>query len=117
MAQPLVGDEAEVYLTEMLRACKTCCRLGLCNRKFRDANIVSSTGQTGEWKSKGLHIVRASVRDQEGKRYLFVIDESEAWKVSVGLQRLRRGTQVRQLAVSGMAAADARGTLEMLGWA
>lgn len=111
------GDEADVYLSEMLRACKTCCRLGLCDRTFRDANIPSSTGQTGEWKSKGLHLLRASVRDQEGKRYLFVIDESEAWKMSVGLQRLRRGSQVRQLAVSGMAAADARGTLEMLGWA
>ncbi|KAF4948502.1 hypothetical protein FSARC_13739 [Fusarium sarcochroum] len=115
--KPLVGDEADVYLTEMLRACKTCCRLGLCDRTFRDTNIASSTGQTGEWKSKGLHLLRASVRDQEGKRYLFVIDESESWKVSVGLQRLRRGTQVRSLAVSGMAASDARGTLEMLGWA
>jgi len=73
--------------------------------------------QTGEWKSQGLHILRATVRDQEGKRYLFVIDESEAWKISIALQRLRRGTQVRQLAVNNMAAADARSTLEMLGWA
>lgn len=73
--------------------------------------------ETGEWKSQGLHILRATVRDQEGKRYLFVIDESEAWKISIALQRLRRGTQVRQLAVSNMAAADARSTLEMLGWA
>ena len=61
--------------------------------------------------------MRATVRDQEGKRYLFVIDESEAWKISIALQRLRRGTQVRQLAVNNMAAADARSTLEMLGWA
>ncbi|KAJ3533166.1 hypothetical protein NM208_g8106 [Fusarium decemcellulare] len=115
--QALTGDEADVYLTEMLRACKSCCRLGLCDRTFRDTNITSSTGQTGEWKSKGLHLLRATIRDQEGKRYVFVIDESESWKVSVGLQRLRRGTQVRQLAVAGMAASDARGTLEMLGWA
>ncbi|EXK88630.1 hypothetical protein FOQG_08413 [Fusarium oxysporum f. sp. raphani 54005] len=113
--QPLVGEEADVYLTEMLRACKTCCRLGLCNRTFRDTNITSSTGQTGEWKSKGLHLLRATNR--EGKRYLFVIDESESWKVSTGLQRLRKSPLAQQLAVSGMAASDARGTLEMLGWA
>ncbi|KAH7267591.1 uncharacterized protein BKA55DRAFT_462845, partial [Fusarium redolens] len=113
--QPLVGEEADVYLTEMLRACKTCCRLGLCNRTFRDTNIPSSTGQTGEWKSKGLHLLRATNR--EGKRYLFVIDESESWKVSTGLQRLRKSPLAQQLAVSGMAASDARETLEMLGWA
>ncbi|KAM5351203.1 hypothetical protein ACJ41O_003926 [Fusarium nematophilum] len=113
----LTGDEADVYLTEMLRACKSCCRLGLCDRTFRDTNIPSSTGQTGQWKAKGLHLLRATVKNQEGKRYLFVIDESESWKVSVGLQRLRRGTQVRQLGVSGIPAAEARGTLEMLGWA
>ncbi|KAF9772445.1 hypothetical protein IL306_009863 [Fusarium sp. DS 682] len=113
--QPLVGEEADVYLTEMLRACKTCCRLGLCNRKFRDTNIPSSTGQTGEWKSKGLHLLRATNR--EGKRYLFVIDESESWKISTGLQRLRKSPLAQQLAVSGMMASDARGTLEMLGWA
>ncbi|KAF7543442.1 hypothetical protein G7046_g10000 [Stylonectria norvegica] len=114
--KPLTGDEADVYLTEMLRSCKDCCQLGLCERKYRDTNIPSPTGQTGEWKSKGLHVLRATVRDQEGKRYLFVIDEEESWKVAVGVQRLRRGTQVRQLGVSGMTPSDARGTLEMLGW-
>ncbi|KAK2935452.1 hypothetical protein FoTM2_003394 [Fusarium oxysporum f. sp. vasinfectum] len=71
--------------------------------------------ETGEWKSKGLHLLRATNR--EGKRYLFVIDESESWKVSTGLQRLRKSPLAQQLAVSGMAASDARGTLEMLGWA
>ncbi|CAM1505225.1 Fc.00g108620.m01.CDS01 [Cosmosporella sp. VM-42] len=114
--KPLTGDDADVYLTEMLRACKDCCQNGLCNRKFKNTNIPSPTGQAGEWKAKGLHIFRATVRDQEGKRYVFVVDESEAWKLAVGVQRLRRGTQVRQLGVQGMPASDARGTLEMLGW-
>lgn len=71
--------------------------------------------ETGEWKSKGLHLLRATNR--EGKRYLFVIDETESWKISTGLQRLRKSPLAQQLAVSGMAASDARGTLEMLGWA
>ena len=112
----LTGDDADVYLTDMMRACKDCCRLGLCDRTFKNTNIQSPSGQTGEWKAKGLHVLRATVRDQDGKRYIFVLDETESWKVAVGLQRLRRGTQVRQLGVSGMTPSDARGTLEMLGW-
>ncbi|PNH71276.1 hypothetical protein VD0001_g6260 [Verticillium dahliae] len=114
--KPYLGDEAEGYLAEMLKSCKEFCRLGLCESKLRNTNMPSSAGQTGEWKSKGLHVLRATVRDQEGKRYLFVVDEEEAWKLSVGLSRLRKGTQVRQLGVSGMTATDARTTLDLLGW-
>ncbi|OAQ61169.1 proline-rich protein RiP-15 [Pochonia chlamydosporia 170] len=112
----LNGDEADTYLTEMLRACKDCCRLGLCERTFKDTNIPSSSGQTGAWKAKGLHVLRATVRDQDGKRYVFVMNETESWKLAFGLQRLRGGTQVRQLGVAGMTPSEARGTLEMLGW-
>ncbi|KAK2041445.1 hypothetical protein LZ31DRAFT_625750 [Colletotrichum somersetense] len=114
--KPLTGDEADAYLSEMLRACKSCCNLGLCDTRFKDTNVASPTGQTGEWKNKSLHVLRATIRDQEGKRYMFVLDEEEAWKVAVGVQRLRKGTQVRSLGVSGMSASDARGTLETLGW-
>lgn len=112
----LNGDEADAFLADMLHACKDCCRLGLCERRFGNTNIQSPNGHTGAWKAKGLHILRATVRDQEGKRYLFVMNETESWKLAVGLQRLRGGTQVRQLGVAGMAPSEARGTLEMLGW-
>ena len=112
----LAGDDADTYLTEMLRACKDCCRLGLCEATFRNTNVPSPTGQTGEWRDKGLHLLRATIRDQQGKRYLFVIGEEESWKVAVGLQRLRRGTQARALGVGALSSADARGSLEMLGW-
>ncbi|KHN97080.1 uncharacterized protein MAM_05189 [Metarhizium album ARSEF 1941] len=110
------GDEADAYLAEMLRACKGCCRLGLCERTLKNTNVASSTGQTGAWKAKGLHVLRASVRDQEGKRYVFVMNETESWKLAFGLQRLRGGTQVRHLGVAGLTPSEARGTLEMLGW-
>lgn len=116
-SKPLVGDEADAYLTEMLRSCKECCRLGLCDSKLRNTNIPPTNGQTGEWKSKGLHLLRATVRDQDGKRYLFVVDETEYWKVGIGLQRLRRGTQVRQLGITSMNPSEARNQLETLGWA
>ncbi|KAI4265143.1 MAG: hypothetical protein L6R35_007187, partial [Caloplaca aegaea] len=69
---------------------------------------------TGDFK--GLHVLRANIRDTDGKRYVFVLQEEEGWKVAVGLQRLRRGTQVRALGVSGMTANEAKGILENMGW-
>lgn len=82
--------------------------------KFK--RTTNHNAQMGENKTAGLHILRASIRDQEGKKYVFVVQESEAWKVALGLQRLRRGTQVRSLGVSGMSPNDAKATLENLGW-
>ncbi len=70
--------------------------------------------QTGT--SGGMHVVRASIRDADGKRYVFVLSEAEGWKVAVGLQRLRRGTQVRSLGVNGMAATEVKKILEVTGW-
>ena len=83
----------------------------------RDSLRTDNRGhQTGELKTARLHVLRASIRDQEGKKYVFVVPEEESWKVAIGLQRLRKGTQVRALGVSGMSAGDARSTLENLGW-
>ncbi|MCJ1284230.1 hypothetical protein MMC26_003561 [Xylographa opegraphella] len=64
-----------------------------------------------------LHVLRASIRDQENTRYVFVLQQEEAWKVAVGLQRLRRGTQVRALGVSGLPPNETRAVLESMGWA
>ena len=64
----------------------------------------------------GNHILRASIRDQEGKKYVFVLSQSEGWKVAVGLQRLRRGTQVRALGVAGLPMNEAKALLENLGY-
>ena len=63
-----------------------------------------------------MHVLRASIRDQEGKRYVFIIPQSEGWKVAVGLQRLRKGTQVRALGVAGLPLNEAKAIIESLGW-
>lgn len=126
-------EEMDALLVDMLQLCKNNCRLSTFDARssVSDSAYGSSVGssspstenrtdyhsQTGELKSARLHILRASIRDQEGKKYVFVITEEESWKVAVGLQRLRKGTQVRALGVSGMSANDARTTLENLGWA
>ncbi|KIH90514.1 hypothetical protein SPBR_00241 [Sporothrix brasiliensis 5110] len=131
--RPLTDEQADAYLADMLRECKALCGLGLCETvhpsAFDDSVSASASSasshsaartkfeQNGEFKTKGLHLVRATVRDQEGKRFLFVLDQEEAWKVSKGLQRLRQGTQVRSLGVASLSNSDVRTTLAMLGWA
>ncbi|KAK9413271.1 hypothetical protein SUNI508_02470 [Seiridium unicorne] len=112
----LTGDEADKFCESMLRTCKDECRL--CPHGDYDFSYANSNagGQSGEWKQRGLHVLRATIRDQEGKRYMFVLGEEEGWKVALGLQRLRKGTQVRQLGVQPMSPHEARNTLETLGW-
>ncbi|KAH8201348.1 hypothetical protein TruAng_004516 [Truncatella angustata] len=111
----LTGDEADKFCESMLRTCKNDCRL--CpHGDYEDSYDLNAGGQSGEWKQRGLHVLRANIRDQEGKRYMFVLGEEEGWKVALGLQRLRKGTQVRQLGVQAMPVHEARNSLEMLGW-
>ncbi|KAI8947190.1 hypothetical protein F4801DRAFT_561866 [Xylaria longipes] len=110
----LMGDDADGYLTELLHACKDDCRMGP-HGGFGTASS-RGTSSTGEWKSRGLHVLRATIRDQEGKRFVFVLGEEEGWKMAVGLQRLRKGTQVRQLGIQPMPLTEARNAFEMLGW-
>jgi hypothetical protein len=139
------SEETDALLVDMLQLCRDNCRssarnaassasassfddwssaasdsaygssVGSPSPRNRRTNGVSS--QTGELNSAKLHLLRATIRDQDGKKYLFVIGEEESWKIAVGLQRLRKGSQVRALGVSGMSAGDARSTLENLGWA
>jgi hypothetical protein len=116
------GDDAVSYLDELGRACQGTCRLGLSGsaKSARAASSVSgnsnSNDKTAEWAAKGLHLLRATIRDQEGKRYLFVISEEESWKIAKGLQNLRGGTQVRALGVANFSTIEAKALLETLGW-
>ncbi|RAH73532.1 uncharacterized protein BO66DRAFT_389128 [Aspergillus aculeatinus CBS 121060] len=93
------AEESDAYLANLLKVCKNTCRLA-----------------TPAKPGGGLHVLRASVRDQEGKRYVFVLQETEGWKVAIGLQRLRRGTLSRALGVSGLAANETRTVLAGLGY-
>ena len=115
------GEESDRFVDGLTRACKPVFHSDSPSKrhgshfssKYSDNDSVSSS-QSGE--HKGLHVLRASIRDQDGKRYVFVLGQEEGWKVAVGLQRLRRGTQVRALGVSGMAVNETKGILENMGW-
>ncbi|KAE8327659.1 hypothetical protein BDV39DRAFT_175070 [Aspergillus sergii] len=93
--------ESDAYLINLLKVCKNTCRL-------------ASPGSQSE--IQGLHVLRASVRDQEGRKYLFVLEETEGWKVGIGLQRLRKGALVRSLGVTNMSVNEGRSILGNLGY-
>ncbi|KAG8630715.1 hypothetical protein KVT40_002334 [Elsinoe batatas] len=61
-------------------------------------------------------VFRATPRDAEGKRYVFVLMSGEQWKVDTGLQRLRKGSQVRALGLSTMPDKEVKAILMSLGW-
>ncbi|KAI9846067.1 MAG: hypothetical protein M1837_004323 [Sclerophora amabilis] len=109
-APPLpTSEESNALLQSFLSSCKANCTLGQECLPNQD-----QPPQSGDFK--GLHVLRATIRDQEGRRYVFVLQDTEGWKAAVGLQRLRRSTQVRALGVSGMSTAETRTVLEALGW-
>ena len=130
-AKAPTAEETDAFLTKLLHVChRECFRhsqsqsSGTSSRYSSSSSLssssqtrssnVSGSSQSGEYQE--LHVLRASIRDQEGKRYVFVLQEEEGWKVAVGLQRLRRGAQVRAMGVSGLAVNETKGILENMGW-
>lgn len=105
-------EESETYLVNLLKACKNTCRLASPACFSRNGGGIGA----GSAEQRALHVLRASLRDQEGKRYVFVLQETEGWKVAIGLQRLRQGTQARALGVSGMTMNDCKSVLGNLGY-
>ncbi|KJX96866.1 hypothetical protein TI39_contig597g00020 [Zymoseptoria brevis] len=64
----------------------------------------------------GLHLFRACTRDVDKKKYFFVLAESESWKVTAGIARLRKGSQVRSLNFSTVKETEVKAVLGTLGW-
>ncbi|KAI7496176.1 hypothetical protein KC367_g6839 [Hortaea werneckii] len=65
----------------------------------------------------GFKVVRFTTRDAENKKFTFVLEAGkEGGKVTMGLQRLRKGPQVRALGMNGMKAAELNSLLGGLGW-
>lgn len=64
----------------------------------------------------GLHLFRACSRDVDNKKYFFVLDQSEAWKVTAGVARLRKGSQVRSLGFNTIKEKEVKEVLNLVGW-
>ncbi|KAK8246368.1 hypothetical protein HDK90DRAFT_9034 [Phyllosticta capitalensis] len=69
--------------------------------------------ETAELRDMGLYMLRASIRDGEGRRYVFVMSMEESWKVNLGLAKLKKGSQVRALAQTLWSQADAMKVLTL----
>ena len=135
-------NESSAFMVKLLKACGSECKelsqaqarssvrtnrsvSSQTSQSSLDATASSCSSHTSDTDStatqsceiSGLHVLRASIRDQEGKKYVFILSQSEGWKVAVGLQKLRRGSQVRALGVAGMPMNEAKAILENLGFA
>lgn len=115
------NEDSDAFVSGMLHTCKDKCRFGVSSAADSSSSYHSAGSgidqcilQTAE--ARGLHIIRTSIRDQDGKRFIFVLDENEAWKVALGLKRLRKGSQVRALGVCGLPANEAASILGNLGY-
>lgn len=112
------NEESDAFVTNFLKVCKNTCRLASPSACFaRSANASGANDvHPPQTEFRGLHVLRASLRDQEGKRYVFVVQETEAWKVAIGLQRLRGGALVRALGVSALPVPECKSILGGLGY-
>lgn len=107
-----VGEEAVAYFEELGRGCQ-----GVCQRGLASGGKGSAAGSNNSDASfKGLHIVRVTLRDQEGQRYLYVLDEEESWKLADRLKLIRGSSQVRSLGFAGLSSLEARSILDTLGF-
>ncbi|CAG7950770.1 unnamed protein product [Penicillium nalgiovense] len=114
------NEESEAFLGNLLKVCKNTCRLASPSACFARSATASHGGgpvHPPQAEFRGLHILRASVRDQEGKKFVFVLQDTEAWKVAIGLQRLRGGALVRALGVSALPVPECKTMLSALGYA
>ncbi|EXJ92486.1 hypothetical protein A1O3_01038 [Capronia epimyces CBS 606.96] len=120
-------NDSTAFVTKLLTSCQGGCKTAgprtYTTHRFASSLSSKSTNSddtdatlTQSCELGGLHVLRATIRDQEGKKYVFVLSQSEGWKVAVGLQRLRRGSQVRALGVAGLPQNEAKAILENLGF-
>ncbi|KAJ5625664.1 hypothetical protein N7510_001973 [Penicillium lagena] len=115
------SEESDAYLAGLLKVCKNSCRQASPSAAFARSATASGFNEGGpvhppQSEFRGLHVLRASLRDQEGKRYVFVISDTEAWKIAIGLQRLRSGSQVRAMGVSALPLPECKSVLTGLGY-
>lgn len=64
----------------------------------------------------GTHVFRATLRDVEEKKYVFVLPAEQSWKVDVGLERLRKGSQVRAMGMNMIKEPEMKKILASLAW-
>lgn len=113
-------EESDALVVSLLKVCKNTCRLASPSACFARSAAASGVNSgpvnAPNAEFRGLHVLRASMRDQEGRRFVFVLQDTEAWKVAIGLQRLRAGALVRALGVSALPVPECKNILTGLNY-
>lgn len=87
-------EESELALEHIMKTCQDDC--------FSPDGRMPASLSVGPAGIDEFHILRATSRDAEGKRYIMTIPNSEAWKLAIGLHRLKRSSQARSLGIGGL---------------
>ena len=62
-----------------------------------------------------MHIIRASVRDAENTKFVYLVPDSEEWKVPLALKRLKSGSQAKSLPLSSLSTSEANKIINLIG--
>lgn len=98
-----------------IKLVEVCCIL-LLPLSASSVNIDTDKPVRQSCELSGMHVLRATLKS-DGRKYVFILSQSEGWKVAVGLQRLRRGSLVQAMGVAGLPHNEAKAILESLGFA
>jgi len=83
---------------------------------LRQWDIKAWTMKSVETSSKaGLYLLRASLKDAENTKFVYILPEAEEWKVLRGLKNVKNGSQARNLHHSTLSAAEGQRILSLLG--
>ena len=72
------------------------------------------TVESGEMKP--FHVLKASIKDIEKKRYVFVLPSDEAWKMEAGIVRLKKGSLSRSMSTKSFKLPEMKKLMGDLGY-
>lgn len=115
----LPGELSDVLIAEFDEGCRKGCRLGRSGgspmKGMANLGVAEQAGATAGKQLPKLHILRATLKDAEGRKYVFVVGEEEGWKIPLGLKRLRKN-DIMKVNMGGISVVDCTTSLRTLGW-
>lgn len=120
----LSDEQSETLLKEWVAGCAKTCRRRLAptlmmpslSSPVKGKANAGVTEQVGQTKMPKLHLIRATLNNLDGGKYVFVVSEEEGWKIPSGLERLRK-SGMKKVGITGLGLKEAAAMMTSLGWA
>ncbi|KAF8418867.1 hypothetical protein EV426DRAFT_308517 [Tirmania nivea] len=80
-------DPSEVFLDELICSCLTVCQCA--GPQPKQKNLTAPAQK----QPLITHVLRAELRN--GRKFVFLIEGDEGWKLGVGMQRMRKGVELK----------------------